>query len=162
MFGQVRLLITLAALAAACESSPRDGAPTAIGRAIAPPPAGDDGDRDGKGAYRVDVTDVDPPCRAGMACAIRLRLVALGPYKLNAEYPMKFVPAPSAGVVHENSGPFETIDPRTGVLDVRFRADAGGTVRITGTYKTAICTEDVCHINDVAIAHDVTVAAAAP
>ena len=160
MFGQVRLLITLAALAAACESSPRDGAPTAIGRTIAPPPADDDAD--GKDSYRVDVTDVDPPCRAGTACTIRLRLVALGPYKLNAEYPMKFVAAPSAGVVHENSGPFQTIDPHTGILDVRFRADAGGTVRIAGTYKTAICTAEVCHINDVAIAHDVTVVAAAP
>jgi hypothetical protein len=160
MLGQVRLLITLAALAAACESSPREGAPTAIGRAIASAPAAETGDGDGKGAYRVDVTDVDPPCRAGTACAIRLRLVALAPYKLNAEYPMKFVPAPSAGVVHETSGPFQTIDPRTGVLDVRFRADAGGTVRIAGTYKTAICTDEVCHINDVSIAHDVAVVAA--
>jgi hypothetical protein len=160
MFGQVRILIAVAAIAGACESSPRDSAPSALGRAIAPPPS-DDGDDAGKDSYRVEVSEVAPPCTAGAVCAIRLRLVALGPYKLNAEYPMKFVAVPSAGVVHETSGPFQTIDPRTGVLDVRFRAGATGSVRIAGTYKTAICTDEVCHINDVAIAQDVTVVAAA-
>jgi hypothetical protein len=158
MFGQVRLLIaTAVALAGACESSPREGAPAALGRVAAP--------RDGAAGstdYTVDVIDLEPPCRAGAPCSIRLRLVALGAYKLNAEYPIKFVPAASPGVVHDTSGPFQTVDPRTGILDVRFRAPAAGTVTVSGTYKTAICTDEVCHINDVAIAHAVQVVAATP
>jgi hypothetical protein len=148
---QVRLLIAGAvALVSACESAPRDTAPGAARARATTTPTVDD--------YAVEIQEV-APCRAGTTCALRLRLVAHGDYKVNAEYPMKFVPTVAPGVVHETAGPFQLVDKTSGTLDVRFRADAPGTVTVAGTYKTAICTEEACFINDVAIARDVAVAA---
>jgi hypothetical protein len=146
------LIAAAVALVAACESAPRDTAPGGVGARTTRTTTPTDSD------YAVEVQEV-APCRAGTTCALRLRLVAHGDYKINAEYPMKFVPTVAPGVVHETAGPFKLVDKKSGTLDIRFRADAPGTVKVAGTYKTAICTEEGCFLNDVAIARDVAVAA---
>lgn len=107
-------------------------------------------------AFRVDVA---PPasCARGAACEARLVLTAVEPYKVNAEYPFKFVADAAPGITVDGPGAFAHGDGRTGTLTIRFRADAAGTARVTGTFKLSVCTDEICKIEAPKVAFDVPV-----
>ena len=98
------------------------------------------------------------PCTAGDPCAVAVRLTALGGYKVNHDYPFKFVPAPGSAVA---------IDPSTVVLDgthaatvtVPFRADTAGTVRVAGKLRLSVCNADECKIEEEPVSIEIPIGA---
>lgn len=111
--------------------------------------------------FRVEVT---PPasCVAGSACEARIELTALGAYKINDQYPFKFVADPGLAVAIDGTGTFAQTAKQTGTLTVRLRPGTAGTARVTGTFKLSVCTPENCEIEEPAIAFDVPVTGAAP
>jgi hypothetical protein len=105
--------------------------------------------------FRIDAAP-QPACTAGSTCEARLVLRALGDYKVNEEYPFKFVADAAAGLTIEGTGMFSRQDVQTGTMTVRFRSDAPGTRQVSGTFKLSVCTEANCEIEDAKIAFDVT------
>jgi hypothetical protein len=107
-------------------------------------------------SHKVEAT---PPasCRAGADCAVGVRLTALGDYKVNPDYPFKFVPTP--GAVSVASGDFVFDGTQAGSLQVTFRAAAPGTVRVAGTLRLSVCNEDECKIEEEPVSIDVAVGA---
>lgn len=108
--------------------------------------------------YRVEL-DALAPCKASAPCEASLRVHALAGYKVNAEYPTKFVAKPSAGVTVSGTGTFTVAGKTPGTMTVAFRAAAPGTAAIAGTLKLSVCTDDVCEIAAVAVSFDVPVTA---
>jgi len=137
-----RELVGAALLAIAC-----------AGPAMAAPPAQPGSD---KPTFRVDIT---PPvrCARGATCALKLGLTALDGYKVNVDYPFKFVADASPQVTLEGTGTFASTGKQTGTLTVKFRPAASGKVRVAGTFKLSVCTDDVCKIEKPKVTVDVTV-----
>jgi hypothetical protein len=107
--------------------------------------------------FRVDTV---PPATCGRAaaapCAVELRLNALGGFHVNRDYPFKFVAEPSPGVAHEPDPGLAFVDDQTAAMTVRFRAAAGeGPVRVLGTLKLSVCSDEKCVIEDVPVSVDV-------
>lgn len=100
-----------------------------------------------------------PParCKAKEPCEARAVLTALGDYKVNPEYPTKFVGEPAHGVALENEGTFVIEEKQRGTLTLRFRADAAGPAKLTGQFKLSVCTEDNCEIEAPTITLEVPV-----
>jgi hypothetical protein len=135
-----------AAAVAACkrapdpEPQPRPAtAPAASGAAAVPPPLA------GNAFYRIDAGP-RTPCTAGAPCEARLVLSALGGYKVNRDYPFKFVADPAPGIAVDGTGAMTFDDAKTGTLTIRFRAAPGAPTRLTGTFKLSVCTEEECQI----------------
>ncbi len=99
--------------------------------------------------YRVEARPA--PCAPGAACATALELIALGRYKLNADYPFKFVPAEGRGVAIEHAAALQRKDDKHGTLPLRFRAAASGPTALVGVLKLSVCTTDTCEIAEPAI-----------
>ena len=99
---------------------------------------------DNQPAFRVEVA---PPsaCSAGAACEARVKLTALGDYKVNEEYPFKFV-ADKGSVTVDGAGKFARDTAKTGTLTIKFRAPSAGTAKVSGKFKLSVCTKDVCKI----------------
>jgi hypothetical protein len=106
--------------------------------------------------FRVDLAPL-AACTAGTSCEARLVLHALGGYKVNAEYPTKFVGDVAATASLEGPGTFAIEAAARGVMTVRFRADAAGTARVSGALKLSVCTDDVCKIEAPHVAFEVPV-----
>jgi hypothetical protein len=98
-------------------------------------------------AFRVDVV---PPtsCKRQTTCEAKLRLVALNGYKVNEEYPFKFVGDAAPSLTFEGNG---TFDKANRTMTVKFRADATGKVNVSGVFKLSVCTADVCKIEKAKI-----------
>jgi hypothetical protein len=111
---------------------------------------------DNRPAFRVEVA---PPaaCSVGAACEARVKLTALGPYKVNDEYPFKFVADKSAAVVVDGKGKFARDGAKTGTLVITFRAQAAGTTTVSGTFKLSVCTPEVCKIESPKVTFSVPV-----
>ena len=135
-----------AAAGAACKRDPEPPAPPSRGAAPAVPPPLAAGT-----FYRIDAGP-QTPCTAGAPCEARLVLTALGDYKVNREDPFKFVGDPAPGVTLDGPGTFALDDAKTGTLTIRFRAAKPGPVRVTGTFKLSVCTEEQCEIEAPKIA----------
>ena len=105
--------------------------------------------------FRVEVA---PPasCVAGSACEARIELTALGAYKVNEEYPFRFV-ADADLAVPVDGGSFELTGAKTGTMTVRLRPAAAGSERVTGVFKLSVCTPDKCEIEEPKIAFDLQV-----
>jgi hypothetical protein len=104
---------------------------------------------------RSDVSRVElqaPPSCAEGSCTARLVVHALGEFKVNAEYPTKFVAAADSAAL-AGPGSFEPGDT-TGVLTLEVTPQ-GGATRVHGVFKYSVCTEDVCKIEEPSIAFDV-------
>ena len=84
---------------------------------------------------------------------------ALGGYKVNAEYPTKFIATPVPGVTVDKTGTFAVGSKTTGTMTVSFRAAAGGTATISGSLKLSVCTDEICEIAAPVVAFDVPVTA---
>jgi hypothetical protein len=89
------------------------------------------------------------PCEPDAACEAKLVLHALGGYHVNAEYPTKFVAAPESTAV-EGTGEFAPAET-TGVLTLRFRRTSEP-AQIRGQFRFAVCSADICKIEQPTIA----------
>ncbi|MDB4961708.1 MAG: hypothetical protein JWP01_1707 [Myxococcales bacterium] len=147
--GRERLLVLVVALTAACEREPTPAgitappipsAPRATVRTVA-----------STKLYRIELTA--PPCTATARCEARVAIHAIGGYKVNAEYPTKFVVDPKATVTIEGTGTFaaDPTDKTLGSLTVPFRAKAAGSANLVGQLKLSVCTDEVCEIEAVPI-----------
>jgi hypothetical protein len=96
--------------------------------------------------YRIELTA--PPCKETTRCEVELAIHALGGYKVNAEYPTKFVVAPKTTVTVDGTGTFtaDKANKTVGTLTVRFRAKSAGSARLVGQLKLSVCTDEVCEI----------------
>lgn len=107
-------------------------------------------------SYRVDLGP-RTPCAAGAPCEARLVLSALGGYKVNREYPFKFVADPAPGVAVDGTGAFAFDDAKTGTLTLAYRAERGGPARFAGTFKLSVCTDESCIIESPKLAFELPV-----
>lgn len=101
----------------------------------------------GKAYYRLDAGP-QTPCAAGAPCEARIVLTALAGYKVNKDYPFKFLAEPAPGVTIDGTGAFSLDDARSGTLTLRFRAAQPGKVRFSGTFKLSVCNADQCEIEE--------------
>lgn len=108
-------------------------------------------------AHRVEVAPPSP-CRAGEACTVELRLTAVPGFKVNKDYPFKFVPTAIDGVTID-PGVFTHDGAQTGTMTVGFRAAAPGTVRVAGKLRLSVCNDDECRIEEEPVSVDVPVGA---
>lgn len=95
--------------------------------------------------FRIELAPL-APCKAAAPCEAKLVVHALGGFKVNAEYPSKFVVAPAPGVTVDGTGSFAVGSKTTGTMTVTFRAAAAGTSKIAGALKLSVCTDDICEI----------------
>jgi len=106
--------------------------------------------------FRIELSPL-APCKPAAPCKATLVVHALGGYKVNAEYPTKFVAIASPGVTVDGTGTFAVTDKTTGTMTVTFRAAASGTAKISGALKLSVCTDEICEIAAPSIAFDVPV-----
>jgi hypothetical protein len=92
-------------------------------------------------AFRVDVI-APTACKRQTTCEAKLKLVALNGYKVNEEYPFKFVGDAAPSLTFEGS----SFDKTTKTMTVKFKSDATGKVNVSGLFKLSVCTADVCKI----------------
>jgi hypothetical protein len=160
------LLIALAAGAMACskaEKSPEGagastvGASGVSGKADVPsgaartePPLA------GKDFYRIDTAPL-AECKAGTSCQVELRLTALGDYKVNKDYPFKFLAEEQPGISVDGTGSFAHQGKQSGAMTVKFQVDTAGTAQLAGTFKLSVCTEATCEIDEPQIAFSIPV-----
>lgn len=93
--------------------------------------------------FHVDVA-AQPGCAAGADCAVFADLTATGGFKVNTEYPFKFVASPGAAIA-----PAATFAPTAvqhGRLILRFRRPSAEPVRVAGDFKLSVCNADRCLI----------------
>jgi hypothetical protein len=107
-------------------------------------------------------------CAAGSECAIAIKVTVRDEYHVNPEYPHKFIAQDSAGVeflgkdpakkntFSKAAGDFVSSDPKSGLLTVRFKSQAGSPT-IQGTLKLGVCSDQNCLIPSVDLAVPVTV-----
>jgi hypothetical protein len=102
--------------------------------------------------FRIDA-DL-PACKSSETCEARLVLSALGDYKVNDEYPFKFV-GDQGDLVIDGTGTFALDGRQTGTMTVKFRAPKPGTAKLSGTFKLSVCNDANCKIESPKIALDV-------
>jgi hypothetical protein len=95
-------------------------------------------------------------CKAGSECAMTIKLVAVGEYHVNKEYPYKFAATAAPGLEFvtkaapntftREAGDFVEQGEKTGTMSVRFKAASAGDAHVAGTYKFSVCSADQCQI----------------
>ena len=93
-------------------------------------------------AFRVDVV-APASCKRAATCEAKLKLVALNGFKVNEEYPFKFVGDAAPSLTFEGTG---TFDAKTKTMTVKFKSDAAGKINVSGLFKLSVCTADMCKI----------------
>ncbi len=140
---QVLVLIALAA----CERGGGDvgGAATRGERAAAlePMPAG--AVRTSGPHYTVDTAPA-AACAAGAPCTVLAELTALDGYKVNKEYPFRFVLPADTGWRLEGTPTFHHAPPRMR-MTVRAHRERG-TTPFAGTLKLSVCDDDECLVEN--------------
>jgi hypothetical protein len=108
------------------------------------------------------------PCAANAECTLAIKVTVRDEFHVNLEFPHKFTAQDAAGVeflgkdpakknvFSKTAGDFASSDPKTGVLTVRFKSQAG-TPTIQGTLKIGVCSEQNCLLPQVELAVPVTV-----
>jgi hypothetical protein len=151
--GRKLLLLALLAPLGACNGPQQ--APASVATT---PPVGEDKPAAPEAApFRVDVT---PPasCVRATPCEATIALTALDGFKVNADYPMKFVGDVGPQISFDGTGTFAAVaDKKTGTMTIKFRSEAAGTIKVSGTFKLSVCTDEVCKIEQPKIAFDVPV-----
>lgn len=154
------LLIAIAAGAMACSKAERapEGASGKAGAPSASPSAASRTEPPlaGKDFYRIDAAPL-AECKAGTACQVELLLTAMGDYKVNKDYPFKFIADEKPGLSVHGNGSFAHQGKQSGALTVKFHADAAGTAQLAGTFKLSVCTEATCEIEEPKIALSIPV-----
>lgn len=106
-------------------------------------------------AYRVDVI-APASCKRATTCEATLRLVALNGFKVNTEYPFKFVGDTAPTIIFEGAK-FVPDTKTTGTMTVKFRADTTGKIKVSGLFKLSVCTDAMCKIDRPKVSFDVPV-----
>jgi hypothetical protein len=99
------------------------------------------------------VVDVKPPadgCRAGQPCVVNLEAIALGDFKINPEYPHRFVPSTSADLTVA-PGPFTTAEINVASVPLTVVVAAPGPVTLWGELKVGVCNADRCEITETPV-----------
>lgn len=99
--------------------------------------------------FHVDVAAL-PGCTAGADCTAIAELSAHGSFKVNLEYPYKFVPEAGAAITPAST--FAPVGVKTGRLVLRFRRPSAEPVRVAGTFKLSVCNPEQCLIETAALA----------
>ena len=117
--------------------------------------------------FSVDATQVGA-CAAAAECSIAIKVTVRDEFHVNMEYPHKFTAQDAPGVeflgkdpakknvFSKTAGDFTSSDPKTGLLTVRFKSQAGSPT-ISGTLKLGVCSEQNCLLPSVDLAVPVTV-----
>ena len=108
--------------------------------------------------FRIELAP-PPPCKPTSPCEVTLVVHSLDGYKINPEYPTKFVAEPSPGVTVAGTGTFAVSSTSVGTMIVAMTAAHPGTARLAGAFKLSVCTEEICEIAAPQIAFDVPVTA---
>jgi len=105
------------------------------------------------------LTSDAPECKAGATCTATIRLEARGAYHLNDEYPFKFTAGDNAtveflgtdaggrNVFTKAAGDFMKQSATVGVMTVKFKPAAQGSLTIEGVYKLSVCSEADCKLD---------------
>jgi hypothetical protein len=148
MLGEVRLVSARIGFFAALLVAGACGEETPAARTLPPLPAG--AVRVAGPNFHVDAA-VAGPCATGASCAVWADLTALGDFKVNREYPFKFVPEPGGAIALASPARFEIGAEKTGRLSVSFTRPTTAN-RLAGTFKLSVCNKDECQVEDVALA----------
>lgn len=97
--------------------------------------------------FHVDVAAL-PGCTTSAPCAVIADLTATDGFKVNTEYPTRFVAAPGL----DATATFAVTGVHTGRLIVRFPRPASTPARIAGELKLSVCDPDRCLIETAALA----------
>jgi hypothetical protein len=157
------LLLALTAGAMACskpdQAAEGAGATTAAGAAPSGAPstaARAEPPLAGKDFYRIDAAPI-AECKAGTSCQVELQLTAMGDYKVNKDYPFKFIADETPGISVHGTGSFAHQGKQSGAMTVKFHVDTAGTAQLAGTFKMSVCTEATCEIEEPKIALSIPV-----
>lgn len=99
--------------------------------------------------FHVDVV-AQPGCTAGTTCAVLADVTSLGDFKVNPEYPHKFVPA--AGSTPAPAATFTLTGVHRARLIVRLPRPSDAPLRVAGDLKLSVCNPDRCLIEVAPIA----------
>jgi hypothetical protein len=111
------------------------------------------------------------PCAANTECTVALKLTVRDEFHVNMEFPHRFTAADALGVeflgkdpakknvFSKTAGDFTSEGPKSGVITVRFKSEAGAK-SIGGTLKLGVCSEQACVLPQVQLAVPVTVTGA--
>lgn len=117
----------------------------------APVPVPEPGALAEKPYFRIDPGPATA-CASGATCEARVVLTARAGYKVNPEYPFKFVGDPSSDLAIDGTGTFTVDDTHHGTMTITFRPSKAGTLTLSGTFKLSVCSEDECAIDAPKIA----------
>jgi hypothetical protein len=129
----MRAFVLAAAALAACKGAPSP-APQPVPSALLALPY-----------VRVDLGATNT-CTLDTSCEAHVVVTALGGYKVNPEYPHKFVAETSPDLSVEGTGTFTVDETGRGTMTIRFRPAKSGTLTMAGTLKLSVCTEEECKI----------------
>jgi hypothetical protein len=153
-------LLSAAVTAACSKDSAAATRPSQAEKVAAGPHA--DGDH-----FSVDAAPIGA-CGPGAECAIAIKVTVRDEFHVNPDYPHKFITQDVAGVeflgkdpakknvFSKAAGDFVSSDPKSAVLTVRFKSQAGSPT-IGGTLKLGVCSDQNCLIPSVDLAVPVTV-----
>jgi hypothetical protein len=114
--------------------------------------------------FFVDV-DLGPPCAAGAACTLGVKLTATGAFHVNDEYPFKFkaddTSDPSLeflgkstegkNVFSRVAGDWRKDGEQTGTMSVAWRIPQPGDKKVTGLLKLSVCSAQACQIDQATV-----------
>ena len=95
-------------------------------------------------------------CRSGEPCQVNVKLLALGDYHINDEYPYRFVAdgkplvqfsgtdPGGQTVFSKTAGDWQKIDAKTGAMAVHLFVSSPGSYTISGTFKLSVCSGANC------------------
>ncbi len=149
----MRALAIAVATLAACKSAPTPVVPPtpaapASGALLALP------------HVRVDLAPAST-CAIDTSCEAHVIVTALAGYKVNPEYPHKFVGEASPDLSIDGTGTFAVDDAGRGTMTIRFRPAKSGTLTMAGTLKLSVCTEEECKIETPRLSFAVAATASA-
>lgn len=101
--------------------------------------------------FHVDVAPAATCASERGACSVLADLTALSGFKVNRDYPYRFVPDAASQAIVDGEAAFAVTGTHTGRLMVPVRRDAPGAARVTGTFKLSVCSADVCQIEDAVL-----------
>ena len=102
--------------------------------------------------FHVDVAPAASCASGGGECSVLADLTALSGFKVNKEYPYRFVPDPASKAVVDGEAAFAVTGTHTGRLMVPVKRDAAApATQVSGTFKLSVCSADVCQIEDAVL-----------
>lgn len=101
--------------------------------------------------FHVDAAALGP-CAPDALCTVAADLTAINEFKVNKEYPFKFVAEP--GLALDGPATFAHTGVHSGRLLVQFKRPAGA-VTVRGGFKLSVCSADVCQVETAQLAVNV-------